>query len=966
MAPWVAYLVFFLSGISGLIYQLAWVRQFGHAFGNTIHSTSLVVAIFMLGLGVGGHLAGVWADGQYQSGRALLKAYAAAEGLLAILALAVTLTVPLSGGLVARLSSYTTSVEGWNVLTTGSYLARAAIAFALLTPITLLMGATLTLLIRYLVRADVLAGGGKIARLYAANTAGAAMGALLTDVLLIPLLGLRGSQLVAVALNLLAGAVVWFLVNRHIGLNAPETAARSDDRASTPAGAALAIGDRGVMWSVGIALGLSGFAVMGMEILWLRHATLLLGGFRAVFSMTMTVLLLAMGAGALFGGWVHRRWDRPGDVLVVGQALFVVLALLGLASADITPLQARAEAVMATLASLAPWRRTLTELGYTARPLVLEVGLPSFVAGFAFPLANAVVQRLESEVGRRAGTLYLANTVGAVAGSLAAGYLLLPQLGLQAAAFSLACVAAVAIVPLLRVSRRSSAAAASLVAVTALTSWTTLPADYLLQRTRVRELPGERIVAASEGLTEVVTVVEVPGRGRALITNGHAMSSTAALDQRYMRAMAHVPLLAMTRPSRVLVIGFGVGNTTHAATLHSSVRQVDVVDLSRHVLEQAHHFRDANHDVLRNAKVSVYVNDGRQHLRTNPPGSYDLITLEPPPIAYAGVAALYSREFYDLARSRLTAGRLHQPMAAGLPGAGRQQPRDGARLRGCVPAGSPAVGHTGRAAARRHLRPAHRDRSAEVSSRPCRGSRRCETTSSVWTWVRRGKSSARSSGPRPRWSGATRGVLAASTTGRSRNTRSCRDSGPATGCRRRSTGPKTPPRGVRAVSTAAKAPVASRVWTCTWACCRRPTWGRQPRRCPPRASGGGCSGARIWERWCPTRPKRTTCSAWTTSEAGAWKRRRASSKRPCARIHGRLAYGRVWPTSAPTRGRFSWNRAGSRRRRSSFKKPSSLYRPGRRPQRSRCRARVVGADRRSPAALPTGGDAVTEPRRSPS
>ena len=267
-----------------------------------------------------------------------------------------------------------------------------------------------------------------------------------------------------------------------------------------------------------------------------------------------------------------------------------------------------------------------------------------------------MVQRLESEVGRRAGTLYLANTVGAVAGSLAAGYLLLPQLGLQAAAFSLACVAAVAIVPLLRVSRRSSAAAASLVAVTALTSWTTLPADYLLQRTRVRELPGERIVAASEGLTEVVTVVEVPGRGRALITNGHAMSSTAALDQRYMRAMAHVPLLAMTRPSRVLVIGFGVGNTTHAATLHSSVRRVDVVDLSRHVLEQAHHFRVANHDVLRNVKVSVYVNDGRQHLRTTPPGSYDLITLEPPPIAYAGVAALYSREFYDLARSRLTAG----------------------------------------------------------------------------------------------------------------------------------------------------------------------------------------------------------------------------------------------------------------------------------------------------------------------
>ncbi len=182
-----------------------------------------------------------------------------------------------------------------------------------------------------------------------------------------------------------------------------------------------------------------------------------------------------------------------------------------------------------------------------------------------------------------------------------------------------------------------------------------LPSDYLLQRTRARQMPGERLVATSEGLTEVVNVVEVAGRGRALITNGHAMSSTAALDQRYMRAMAHLPLLSMDGPARVLVIGFGVGNTTHAASLHASVKQVDVVDLSRHVLEQAHFFRDANQDVLRSSKVSVYVNDGRQHLRMVSAGSYDLITLEPPPIAYSGVAALYSREFYELARSRLTA-----------------------------------------------------------------------------------------------------------------------------------------------------------------------------------------------------------------------------------------------------------------------------------------------------------------------
>jgi tetratricopeptide (TPR) repeat protein len=134
------------------------------------------------------------------------------------------------------------------------------------------------------------------------------------------------------------------------------------------------------------------------------------------------------------------------------------------------------------------------------------------------------------------------------------------------------------------------------------------------------------------------------------------MSSTLPFSQRYMRALAHLPLLSMGNPERVLVIGFGVGNTTHAATLHPSIRRVEVADLSRGVLDHARYFSEFNKGVLGDPRVAVHVNDGRQHLQMQPPGSYDLVTLEPPPIAYAGVAALYSREFYELAKSRLKAG----------------------------------------------------------------------------------------------------------------------------------------------------------------------------------------------------------------------------------------------------------------------------------------------------------------------
>ena len=676
------YFLFFCSGVSGLIYQVVWVRAFGNAFGNTIHSASLIVALFMLGLGAGSYLLGGWADRRYAARPdSLLRVYAYVEGVIAALGLGVSLLLPHLGALVAAVSSYTTGADGWHVLTASSYLARVVVGAVLLLPITMLMGGTLTLLIRHLVRADLDASGWTIAWLYGLNTAGAAAGAFLTDFVLAPAAGLFATQVIAVALNVVAGGGAWWLSRRDATPTRPDTATtRRTAHFRTWGPSTLPPVHPRTLVFMSAALALSGFAVMGMEILWLRHATLLLGGFRAVFSLLLTVMLIGLGIGALLGGWLHRRTGRPAQALMVVQALFVVAALFGIGSADAARLAADAAPMAAALTALAPWRRALVELWYNAMPMLLEVGLPSVLAGFAFPLANGLVQRTEQSVGRRAGLLCLANTAGAVCGSLATGYLLLPMLGIQPAVTVLAAAAALAVLPLHLVSQGISRDAArgagrpahgpaeagpysavvfattSLIALAALGVWLWLPGDYVLRRALA---PGEsrgRVVATSEGATELIEVVEMPGRGRGLITNGHAMSSSAPLDQRYMRALAHIPLLVMSRPERVLVIGFGVGNTTHAATLHPSVQQVDVADLSRHVLEHAGYFADANHGVLQHAKVSVYVNDGRQHLQMSGPGSYDLITLEPPPIAHAGVGALYAREFYALARSRLTAG----------------------------------------------------------------------------------------------------------------------------------------------------------------------------------------------------------------------------------------------------------------------------------------------------------------------
>ncbi|MGH9147303.1 MAG: hypothetical protein ACRD1Q_11375, partial [Vicinamibacterales bacterium] len=185
--PGLVYLFFFCSGLSGLIYQIVWVRVFGNLFGNTIHSASVVVAVFMLGLGVGSWVVGTWSDRWYAATepKSLVRTYGYFELVIGLMGISISLLLPHLSTVSALVSSYSQDDTGWYVLSTTSYLARVGIAFVLLVPITLLMGGTLTLLVRHLVRDNPQSDNWKIAVLYGVNTAGAAVGCLLTDFALV-------------------------------------------------------------------------------------------------------------------------------------------------------------------------------------------------------------------------------------------------------------------------------------------------------------------------------------------------------------------------------------------------------------------------------------------------------------------------------------------------------------------------------------------------------------------------------------------------------------------------------------------------------------------------------------------------------------------------------------------------------------------------------------------------------------
>jgi spermidine synthase len=652
---WVVFLLFFASGASGLIYEVVWVRQFGILFGSTVYSAALVTGIYMCGLGLGGYLVGAWADRRFRIDPVSpLRWYGVFELGIGALVAATMLAIPALAGLAALASTYVEGANGWYQLAPFGSALRYACAAALLGPVTILMGGTLTLLIRFLVQEDLASAGWQIGALYGVNTAGAALGCLLTDTALVPLLGLRATQLLAISLNGVAATGALLLARSATRRQIP----------SAPADVAPRPALEATVWWAGATVALTGFAAMAMQIVWFRHLISIYGASRAVFSILLTVILVGIWIGSWAGGYLARRTQRPAHLFAVAQAGFVAWTLGALLLLRPGALDAHVQALGTSEADA--WLRWASLYSFLLKETSWVVGIPALFSGAAFPLANAIVQRAREKVGERAGFLYLANTLGGVLGSVLAGFALLPRLGIQdTAALVGGCILLSMVTLRLAAGAELRAARARLLyagclaaALATLAAWSRMPDEALLRQTLPTHLDGpeSRILAVKEGVNETIAVSERPGFWIRLVTNGHSMSDTSLVAQRYMRAFVHVPMLVADDVDRVMVMCFGIGNTASAALLHEQIRRVDVVDISRDVLEHSRFFAPATGDPLADPRVQVYVNDARHHLRMLDGESYDLITGEPPPIGHAGVVNLYTREFFELARSRLRPG----------------------------------------------------------------------------------------------------------------------------------------------------------------------------------------------------------------------------------------------------------------------------------------------------------------------
>jgi spermidine synthase len=632
----------FLSGLCALVYQVAWLREFRLIFGASTAASAAVLAIFIGGLGLGGLLLGPRADRR-----------ASPLGFYAQLEAGIAATVALSPGLLWLVREVYQALGGSVVLGLGAGTAlRLLLATLVLAVPTLLMGGTLPAAARA-IETDEDARRRGVALLYGVNTLGAVVGSFVATFLLLEVMGTRLTLWLACLLNL-AVAVSARAVARSLPAGAPQPARAVEGRAA-PAGFVFA------------AAGLVGFAFFLMELVWYRMLGPVLGGSVFTFGLILTVALLGIGLGGYFYSIVGH--DRPARLSGFAWTCLLEAAMLAVpyALGDRIALLAL---LVRPLGHLGFWGHVL---GWSAVTAI--VVLPAaFVAGYQFPMLVALLGRGREEVGRQIGQTYAWNTLGAIAGSLAGGFGLLPALTApgcwRAVTGLLLALGVVSIALAWRRERRLQRLLAPVGLAVLVASLLTAHGPSAAWRHGGIGVGRVPEVASRNGAREFVQ-----RERRALVWEADGVESSVSLSRRMGLAFVvngkvdgHLTLDAPTQvmsgllgallhpaPRTAMVVGLGTGSTAGWLGVVPGMEKVDVVELEPAILEVARASATVNQDVLRNPKVHVTIGDAREVLLTTP-HRYDLVFSEPSNPYRAGIASMFTAEYYRAVEQRLNPG----------------------------------------------------------------------------------------------------------------------------------------------------------------------------------------------------------------------------------------------------------------------------------------------------------------------
>jgi spermidine synthase len=661
----VVLLCFFLSGATGLIYELLWVRMLGLVFGNSVYAITTAVCAFMAGLALGGYFFGRWIDRKPYP----LMAYALLEVLVGGTALAVPLFLrgfeALYAHVYPRLSDSLWSLNSY----------RFASAFlALLVP-TFFMGGTLPILSRFFVRSREEISK-RVGWLYAVNTLGATLGTMLAGFYLISHLGIRYSLWLTVAMNLLIGLVALEVHKRVIATGDRESltaeeegSGESQDRQTKFAEAEL-VQQRADHrspshpWLLLAGFMFSGFASLLYEIAWTRQLTLVIGSSVYAFSLILTVFLV----GIALGSFLFSKFF-PAHKIRVALFGWVELAIAGLAFLMV-PLYLKSIPLMLMLRRALP--HDFASLVFVQLVVCfLLLLLPTLMFGTTLPLVARLYTGKVVGLGRSLGSLYSANTVGCIGGSFLTGFVLLPFLtARRTVLLGVFINVAIGVSVLLadswkrhRIALLGSATFAVCVIVVFAGGMFSNPllqdagvfiyAQDLSQKDSLpleNQLRTDDLVFYREGLNANISV-HVAENYVGLRTNGKTDASTAG-DMVTQLLLGYLPAVFHPNPQRAFIVGFGSGSTAAAVAQLPTVESLEVAEIEKSVLEAAPYFGEVNHRVDHDPRMHLVIDDARNYL-LNTSYRYDVIISEPSNPWIAGIGNLYTQEFYRAAAARL-------------------------------------------------------------------------------------------------------------------------------------------------------------------------------------------------------------------------------------------------------------------------------------------------------------------------
>jgi spermidine synthase len=618
--------LFFLSGATGLAYEVLWFRRFSHIWGASTLAMAAVVSSFLLGLGLGAHLLGRAAD----RAPAPLRGYGWCEAGIGLLALLIPYECSL---LSAATGALYPALHSLPLVYT---LVRFLLTFLVIGPPCILMGGTFPLLVRQFAGAGEL--GPTAGWLYAVNTGGAAIGCYLTGFHLLPWLGLSGTNFLAAGLNLSIALAAVLLAGRLDPVAGPAAA-------PSPTAPSEADPRRGALYA---AATLTGLGALLLQMVWTRQLSVMLGGSTYALTSTLFVILLGIGIGSLLFRAAVPRLADPARAAAGSLALLILCA--GATKLLVHPL------TMAVGLS-----RDLRSMGLgnaavcIAASAALEL-LPSIGMGFNFPLLVHLTRQGAADAGRAVGSVYAWNTAGSIFGAAATAPVGLALLGgarTMGAGLAFYLVAGALLIPLRGRRNLVVLGIFSLVSLAGIALGTRALdpriTDQGMYLYGYRDWEHRGIVYYKEGAACNVCVSEHLLE-RALAVNGK-VDATSEGDMDMQLGIAYLPRFLRPDAKNVLVIGYGSGTTSGASLLFPGTR-VTCCEIEPAVYGASGEFSRVNHTPEQNPNFRILFDDGRSHLQGTRE-TYDLILSEPSNPWLAGVASLFTREFYALCREKL-------------------------------------------------------------------------------------------------------------------------------------------------------------------------------------------------------------------------------------------------------------------------------------------------------------------------